>query len=94
MAHFSLRGMTIQTTLSSPIPPPFPIFGEIAGVEGIKRLISRLVRSGSALNATDLWSVSRVNSRSIISPLSWTGWKDSVDIIVQGQERKRNKLSE
>lgn len=79
--------MTIQTTLSSPIPPPLPIFGErISGVEGRKRLISRQVRCGGALNATDLWSVSRVNSRSMISPLSWTGWNESVGIIVQGQK--------
>lgn len=43
--HFSFRGMTIQTTLSSPIPPPLPIFGErISGVEGSKRLISRQVK--------------------------------------------------
>jgi len=43
--------------------------------------------AGSALKATDLWSVSMVNSRSMISPFNCTGWNSSVGIMAQCGER-------
>lgn len=75
--HLSFGCVAVETALRGPVSSSFP---------GAKRPLSSLRVATSTRSVAHLWSVSTVNSRSMISPFSWRGWNWSAGIIVQREE--------